>query len=400
MNVTGMAFPMAAYFSPMPYGGSTGANFGAWVFAHMFFELKMMGIFSMLFGAGLILMAERAQASGRPFGRVYYRRILWLLVIGLVHSYLIWHGDILVTYALCGLVLFLLRKRSARTLLVSGAAVLLFGALLSAGGGYAQGRLRAVAHEIQEKVTAGEEMTPRRQDLVDQWHDVRGYFAPTEDEIEDSIEIWRGVPGVVLEANVEETIGMHTEAVPFMLFWRALALMLLGMGLFKLGVLTGERSSEFYRRWLLVGFGVGLPIVGAGIYQRSRNDWDFVSNFLVDGQFNYFGSVLVSLGYVSLVMLICQAGKLPRLRARLAAVGRMALTNYLLQSVIGVLVFYGYGLGLFGRVDRFGLWWFILAVWALQLIWSPWWLSRFRFGPVEWLWRSLTYWRWQPLRAG
>ena len=120
----------------------------------------------------------------------------------------------------------------------------------------------------------------------------------------------------------------------------------------------------------------------------------------MDGQYNYFGSVLVSLGYVGAVMLACRSRRLPGLRRRLAAVGRMALTNYLLQSVLGVLIFYGYGFGLFGRLGRFDLWGVILAVWALQLAISPWWLARFRFGPAEWAWRSLTYWRRQPLRVG
>lgn len=119
---------------------------------------------------------------------------------------------------------------------------------------------------------------------------------------------------------------------------------------------------------------------------------------MLDGQFNHFGSVLVSMGYVALVMLACQSGRWPGARRRLAAVGRMVLTNYLLQSLILVGVFWGYGLGLFGQVGRFNLWWFILGVWTLQLAYSPWWLRRYRFGPAEWLWRSLTYWRPQPMR--
>jgi uncharacterized protein len=130
-----------------------------------------------------------------------------------------------------------------------------------------------------------------------------------------------------------------------------------------------------------------------------RHDFDFVARFMVDGQFNYFASVLVSMGYVALIMRLCQSGMLAGFRTRLAAVGRMALSNYLLQSIIGVIIFYGYGFALFGRVGRFNLWWLILAIWVLQLFLSPWWLSRYRFGPVEWLWRSLTYMKWQPMRV-
>ena len=400
MNITGMAFPFAAYFNPKVYGGPTGMNFGSWVFSHLFFDLKMMGIFSMLFGAGLILMTERAEAAGRPFGRIYYRRIFWLLLFGLAHAYLLWHGDILVTYALCGFFLYLFRRRSARTLIISGLSVLMFGALLSTGGGFAQGKLRTVVQEIRTKVAAGEEMTPRRQALVDQWEGVRHSFAPTSEEIDETVETMRGSLRSVLKANVKETIGMHREAVPFMLFWRAMALMLLGMGLMKAGVFTAQRSRRFYRNWVMVGFGLGLPVIAFGIWRWSLHDYDFISSFLVDSQYNYFAGVLVSMAYVGLVMLLCQSGKLAGIRTRLAAVGRMALTNYLLQTVIGIAMFYGYGLALYGQIGRFNLWWFILGIWILQLVISPWWLSRYRFGPAEWLWRSLTYWRKQPLRVG
>ncbi len=398
MNITGMAFPFAAYFNPMVYGGPSGAHFGAWVFAHLFFDLKMMGIFSMLFGAGVVLMDQHAEAAGRSFAGIYYRRIFWLLIIGLIHAYLIWHGDILVTYALCGIFLYLFRRRSSRALIVTGIAFLIFGALLSAGGGFAQSKLRNVAGEIQAKVAAGEEMTPRRQALVEQWEEMRRAFAPTPQEVSEKIAVMRGSAGEVMGANAEEALAMHTQAMPFFLFWRAMGLMLLGMGLMKAGAFTAERSPGFYRGWIVIGFGLGLPVIAFGIRQWSQHDYDFISSFLADSHYNYFASILVSLAYVGVVMRTCQAGLLAGLRTRLAAVGRMALTNYLLQSILGVLIFYGYGLGLYGRIGRFNLWWFILGIWILQLVVSPWWLARYRFGPAEWLWRTLTYARRQPMR--
>lgn len=399
INVTGMAYPLAAYFRPLSYGGSTGLNFAAWVFAHMFFEQKMMGIFSMLFGAGVILMAERAEATQRPFGRIYYRRVFWLLVIGLIHAYLIWYGDILVTYAICGIFLYLFRRRSIRALVISGFIFLFVGALLWTGGGFAQSQLRDAAREIETKVAAGQEMTPRRQGLIDQWRDVRRQLDPTPEETEDTIQTMRGDFAEVLKSNADKAVMMHTQAVPFDLFWRAMALMLFGMALMKADVFSAKRPSAFYRNWTIVGFGLGLPTIAVGIWQMQRHDFDFIARFMVDGHFNYFASVLVSMGYVALIMRLCQSGMLAGFRTRLAAVGRMALSNYLLQSIIGVTVFYGYGFALFGRVGRFNLWWLILAIWVLQLFLSPWWLSRYRFGPAEWLWRSLTYMKWQPMRV-
>lgn len=398
MNITGFAFPFAAYFNPTVYGGSTGLDFGAWVAANLLFELKMMNIFSMLFGAGLLLMAERAEAAGRPFGRIYFRRLLWLLGIGLIHAYLVWHGDILVTYALCGVVLYLFRRRSARALVVAGLLFLLFGALIQTGGGFAQRQLRNVVEEIEAKVAAGQVMTERRQALVDQWNGLRRGFGPTPDEIDETIRNMRGDLATVVRENAHEALNIHTQALPFYLFWRALGMMLVGMGLLKLGVLSARRSPRFYTRWMIAGFGLGLPIVAFGIWRWSVHGFDFVASFLVDGQYNYFGSVLVSMGYIGLVMRLCQSGRVRGLRARLAAVGRMALTNYLLQSVLCASLFFGYGLGLFGRVGRFHLWAIILGIWIVELAISPWWLARFRFGPAEWLWRSLTYGRLQPMR--
>ncbi len=400
MNITGMAFPFAAYFNPTVYGGDTGANFGAWVFANLFFEMKMMGIFSMLFGAGVIIMAQRADAAGRTLRGIYYRRIFWLLVLGLIHAYLIWHGDILVTYAVCGFLLYLFRRRSVRTLIISGLGFLVFGSLITAGGGIAQKKLFEVVQEIEAKVAAGEEMTQRRQDLVDQWEDLRHGFDPTPEELEETIAAMRGSAREAIGTNAREALNLHLQALPFVLFWRGMALMLLGMGLMKAGVFSGERSPRFYRNLMIIGFGVGLPVIAFGIRQWQAHDFSFLWMFIADSQYNYFASVLVSLAYVGVVMRIYQSGKLTGLRTRLAAVGRMALTNYLLQSLIGVGIFYGYGLGLFAQIGRFNLWWFILGVWAIQLILSPWWLARFQFGPAEWLWRTLTYGRRQPMRVG
>ncbi len=398
MNVISMAMPLSAYFSPLGYGEPSRWDLGAWVFAHLFFDLKMMGIFSMLFGAGVVLMAQRAAAAGRPFGRVYFRRVGWLLVIGLVHAYLIWYGDILVTYAICGMVLYLFRNRSVRALVISGIVFLLFGAFLSTVGGYAQGQLRDVAGEIEAKVAAGQEMTERRQQLIDQWAGLRQQFDPTPEENAAMVETMRSGGRGSLETNVESAVMMHTQAVPFELFWRAMALMLFGMALMKARAFSAERSKAFYRNWMIIGFGLGLPTIAYGIGQMRLHNFDFIARFMIDGHFNYFASILVSMAYVGFMMRLCQLGWLAGLRQRLAAVGRMALTNYLLQSIIGVLIFYGYGFALFGQVSRVSLWWVILGIWALQLFISPWWLQRYQFGPAEWLWRSLTYMRWQPMK--
>jgi uncharacterized protein len=174
--------------------------------------------------------------------------------------------------------------------------------------------------------------------------------------------------------------------------------MLVGMALFKWGVLSAERSRRFYSVLAVAGFAIGLPIIGVGIARRFAVDWSIEYAFFRGSQYNYWGSVFVALAYVSVVMLIVKSRELGRLGRAFAAAGRMAFTNYLLQTAICTTLFYGHGLGLFGRVERSIQILIVFAVWVFQLWFSTFWLERFRFGPAEWLWRTLTYLKPQRMR--
>ena len=180
--------------------------------------------------------------------------------------------------------------------------------------------------------------------------------------------------------------------------WVALGRMLIGMGLMKLGVFSAERSRRFYMIQMLLGYGLGLPIVAAGALGLLRNNFDIGYKFGGGMDYNSFGSILVALGHVGALLLVYKSGALQWLTCRLAAVGRMAVSNYLAHSLICTTLFYGYGFGLFGKLDRIELAGVVIAIWALQLWYSPIWLAHFRFGPVEWLWRTLTYGKAQPMR--
>ena len=175
-------------------------------------------------------------------------------------------------------------------------------------------------------------------------------------------------------------------------------LMLVGMGLFKLGMFSAERSARTYVTMIGAALFVGIPVILYGVRRNFGAEWSFESCFYMGGQFNYWASLLVSLGWVGAVMLVCKQGVATKLVRALAAVGQMAFTNYLMQTVICTTIFYGHGFGLYGSVSRVGQAGIVLAVWVFQLIVSPLWLGRFRFGPAEWLWRSLTYMRRQPMR--
>jgi uncharacterized protein len=171
------------------------------------------------------------------------------------------------------------------------------------------------------------------------------------------------------------------------------------MALMKLGIVTGKRTTGFYLKTLVVGFVLGLPLCAYGAEALIAHDFDVVYRFMVAYHFNFWGGVLLVLAYVSTLALAVRRGWLKWLTRRLAAVGRMALSNYLMHSIVCSMLFYGVGFGLFNRLERFWLLLVAMAIWILQLAISPWWLERHRFGPAEWLWRSLTYGRLQLMRA-
>ena len=167
--------------------------------------------------------------------------------------------------------------------------------------------------------------------------------------------------------------------------------MLMGMALYKWGVLSANKSMSFYGRMAFISLPIGLAIIIYGMTKNSGAEWSMEYSMFLGFQFNYWGSLAMSLGYIGLVMMVAQSDKWLSLKTRLARVGQMALTNYISQSVISVIIFFGIGFGLFGQVERWGQLLIVFGIWTVQLQWSAQWLGRYRFGPLEWLWRSLTY---------
>ena len=398
INIDVFALPGVVFFAPQLAGGFTGLNLATWSFGSMFFLNKMMAIFSMLFGAGLVLMYERFEARGQKFGRIHYRRIFWLLVIALIHGYLLWYGDILFAYSICAFLLFLFRRRSARFLIWSAVAVLCFGMILQAGTGGLFYYLRGEAAASRERLAQGEEIAEFRQGIIKSWDEIQANFNPSPEKITGEINAYRGGFSDVFNERARATFEMQTSSMIYFIFWRAAGLILLGMGLMKLGVFSGKRKKNFYTRLIIFGYGLGLPMTALATYESIQTNFDIILQFAGIGQLNYIGSILVALGHVGLIITLFRSGVLSGLAKRLAAVGRMALTNYLMHSIICTTLFYGYGFGLFNRIERIGLLGIVVLVWIFQLIISPIWLKKYRFGPAEWLWRTLTYWRKQPMK--
>ena len=369
MNVQSFSMPGAAYLNPTAWGDLTGINLTVWLAGHVLADQKFLTLFSMLFGAGVCLFAERAEARRGRSAAVHYRRMFWLLVFGLAHAYFLWEGDILVPYALCGCAIYLFRNRSPRGLLVLGICVFsvsTFLYLLSAWG------LSFASPEAAA--------------------DVASIWAPDAATIEAELAAYQGGWVAQQAYRMRTVLEMHTVVMPLLFLWRCGGAMLVGMALYKWGVLSAARSSRFYRRMTVIGVAAGLAAIGAGLWWNFSGGWTWQRSFFTGSQFNYWGSTGVAFGYLGLIMLAAQKGAFSNLKRRLAAVGRMAFTNYILQTVLCTLLFYGHGFGLFGSLERYQQLFVVLAVWLIQLWLSPVWLRRFAYGPLEWAWRALTYW--------
>ena len=375
MNIQSFSTIEAAYLNPTAYGDLSGVNRWVWTLSHVAADGKFISIFSMLFGAGIVLMAARAEAGGvRPRG-LNTRRNVWLIIIGLLHAYLLWYGDILFTYGVCALIAFAGRKASPKKLIITGVVVFSVAFLLFMLFGFS---LRFWPEE-------------NRAQSLKNW-------LPSEEAISAELAAYRGTWLEQMAARIPAAIALQTFVFLAMEGWRVCGLMLIGMALFKTGVFSAERSKRFYLAMIGGGYAVGVPLVIAGVVKNFAAGWAFEYSMFLGSQYNYWGSLFVALGHTGAVMLAFRSGLFGRLRRVLAAVGRMALTNYLMQTVICTTIFYGHGLGLFGYVERKYQIVVVLAVWAVQLIYSPIWLRHFRFGPAEWAWRSLTYGRRQSIR--
>mgnify|MGYP002394869548 CR=1 FL=1 len=398
INIYAFSLPTAVLKNPPVAGGFTGADLATWIATHMLFYHKFMPIFSMLFGGGLILLASRLESRGLPVRGIYYRRILWLLLFGLCHAYLLWIGDILYFYAACGLLIYLFRKKSSRKLIILGVIFYLVVLPLQHGLGRMFEFMRETADRAEITLAEGGELNEAEAGILEGWRSIRENLDPTEEQLAEEIEVYRDGYAGIAKHRAQALVWMHTMATLFYFLWRIGGLMLIGMGLMKMGFFSAARSARFYAWMLIICYLAGLSIVYLGMRRLIANDFDFIYVYKEGAAFNVIGGPLVALGHVSLVMLICKAGILSWLTNRLAAVGRMAFSNYISQTIICTTLFYGYGFGLFAGFGRFQLMGFVLAIWILQLVVSPIWLKRFRFGPLEWLWRTLTYGKAQPFR--
>jgi uncharacterized protein len=385
MNIVAFAMPMQVYFNPTALGPASTVELATWTFNFIFIEGKMRGLFSFLFGASMLLVIERAEQSGLSPAAIHYRRMIWLLLFGLIHVYLIWFGDILTLYAAVGMIAFFFRRMQVSRLVLW--AVILIGVQflflsLSAAGFFATEAAAAAPGASAEATQAWEEMS-------------RDFRPLTAQEIAKDFALYRGSYAGIVQHRLTEQLAMPLFGFMFG-FFETLGYMLLGMAGLKSGFVTGSWELARYRRTAMIAFAVTIPAYAILAALAFRFDFGVSEMFAIAFAATVPFRPVMVIGYGALIILLTRSGG--ALVERIAAAGRAAFTNYLGTSILATTIFYGYGLGLYGTLGRAEVYLVVFAIWALMLLWSKPWLDRYLYGPLEWLWRSLARGRTEPMR--
>ncbi len=385
MNIVGMGLPTFAYIDPTYAGGSTGADLWTWAVNNVLTDGKMRALFTMLFGASAVLIADRAETGSGPGPmQTHYLRLFWLLVIGMIHAYFLWFGDILVCYAIAGLFIFPFRKLNAGWLLTIGAAILL--ALLTKN---------ILGAEHLESLRAAAAAPGASAAALKAWQEASIVVVPPPGMKAAELAGFGGSFLEALKARTQVVLLMQLILMPTDTLPEAIGQMFVGMALFRSGFFTLGWRSRAYGAMAAVGYLVAAPLTARLAWIIWSSNFEPLVLHRMEA-WQQVGRPFIALAHASVLLLIIRAGTAPRVTARLAAAGRMAFSNYLMTSIITNLLFCGYGFGLYGQLSRFEQLIVVVGVWAFILIWSQPWLARFQYGPFEWLWRSLVRWSPQP----
>ena len=390
VNIVAFGLVSSAFLDPGIYLTPVGGiDYFVWAFVELSSEGAMRTLFSILFGAGVVLFVTGSTAKS---GWLHYRRNFWLLVFGLINVYIfLWPGDILVTYALSGFVLWFVRNWKARSLLILATFLILIGSLQNFAMKSTLEIARDAAEEMKISISKGEDLDEETAEWAQGWIEYEEDNQAERDDIPNELKKRTSSYASAYEYNLKKADEMIYFVLPFFLFLDALMMMVIGMALFKLGILDGGREIRFYMKMMCIGFLVGFSINAYEVLQITNSNMDIIETNPYFRFTYHFGRLFMGLGYLGLILLVIKKEKLESLRFRLACVGRMALTNYLMHSVIALFIFSGAGLGLLGKFSWSQLYLVVALIWALQLYISPLWLKYFYFGPLEWLWRLLTY---------
>jgi uncharacterized protein len=364
ININYFSTPDLIRYNPLAFGDFNVADKWAWFLEYALVKQRFMTLLALLYGVGIMLFVAKYKKLGVNPAKPFIARSVLLVVFGLAHAYLIWDGDILVAYGLCGLLVFWLRGLPAIWLLILG-LLLAFGAVAPS----IWGAVLAVIHPPEPP---------------QYWLPINGAEAQQAALQQYQGSWWDLTPERVAKA-------WQRQSSDFLLFtlWRCCGLMMLGMGLWKWGALQSDKVLKQLATW---GLALGLMISLGATWSFVSSNFDYGTFVGINSLGFYIGSIVLALGYLGLILCWGRGDFLQPLQNLLAKVGRMAFTLYIMQSVICAVIFYGYGFDLFGKVSRSELWLYVIGIWALQLAFAAVWFKYFKRGPLEAVWRKGYEW--------
>jgi uncharacterized protein len=407
MNICDFAYGFKNYAYPLSTvkpvfsGPHWKVNTAVWFLRWILAEGKMRAMFSMLFGAGVILLTQRAEqrGAGVRVADIYTRRNMWLFLIGMLHGYLIWSGDILFYYGTSALLfLFPFRNVRVKRLIWTAGIILLLNSVIVNGAQYgraysakqaaAKANVKLAKHQVLSEDEIGDLKSWR--DIQDEWRmsDKTKY----EDIAAMQKGYWKAQAHTAKDVLLGELKGAYFG------FGDWVGMMLLGMALYKNGFLGGKLSMKTYGWTAAIGLALSWSVVGIGAWKAWAGHFDMFQTARWM-QFPYdIGRVSGALGNAAVILMILKAGALKWVSKRIAAVGQMALSNYLLTSLSMQMIFAWGPWHWYGYVEYYKIYFAVAGMWIVNMTFSSIWLRYFEFGPMEWVWRSLTYWKRQPMR--
>ena len=404
MNIPGFALPQIQALDPSVRNELSGLNFYAYYIIELFLEGSQRAIFTMLFGAGMLLFLGRLEKKidGLMVAELYFRRQLWLLLFGLFNAYiLLWFWDVLFHYAIFGMLLFPFKRLTPKSLYIAAGVCLALMTIRENVGFYREKAVIQKGEAIAALDTTRVKLTDVQKEELEAMKGLREETTreSKEKKLQKNERLVLGSYADLYQDHSDRSYRGETDGVFYFLVWDVLIFMFIGMAFYKTGVITGAQPAKVYWWMFVVGLGVGLPLSYLRLQPLIEHQFDFYT-IIKNEPFEFYeiSRVFRSLGIFGLVMLMYKSGWFKWLFALMRPVGQMAFTNYLMQSFLCGLIFYGVGFGLFGKLQRYEMYYVVLGVWIVQIIYSHLWLRYFQFGPLEWLWRSLTYWKRQPIK--
>ena len=402
MNIPGFGLPHVAVSDPSILS-ETGKNYLTWYIIDGVFDSTQRGLFSILFGAGIILFINRLdrRLPGTLPAEYFFRRQLWLLLFGLMNVFvLLFAGEILYAYALCGMLLFAFVRLSPKKLFVAAFVCFLLSIARENKNLYQEKSIITAGERAAVMDTSAIKLNETELEALEKMNAFKrdNSIEEKKKNFQKAVMITRGSFWDMYKLQSEEGVASQTIGF-YSFFWELVFFMLLGMAFYKTGIITGLQPYKTYWLLLIMGFGIGLPL--SYLHLQKEIHFDFNRYEIVKGSLFGFKQIhrfFRTMGFLGLFMLLYKSGWLKRFFKLMQPVGQMAFTNYTMQSIICGAIFYGIGLGLFAQFQRYELYYIMAAVWVFQILFSNIWLSQFRFGPFEWLWRCLTYWKLQPMK--